>query len=291
MNSYLKLIRFDKPVGTILLLWPTLWGLWLAYHGSPRLIVLSIFLLGVFLMRSAGCVINDLADRNYDGMVERTKNRPLVTSNRNEKLSIGHAIAVLFLLLVLAFVLLLSLLYLTNNYNVLKHAIIALCLAALYPFCKRFINCPQFVLGLAFGYAIPFAFIVTNNNIPIEAWVLYSMSVIHSIIYDTFYAMSDIKDDLKIGVKSSAIWFQKLFGRYDYVVMACLQVIFLTHLYVLAYLLEFSYYHILIIIVWLLFIYQIILIKTRDPKKCLQAFKNNNWVGLIVFIYFVLEYI
>lgn len=291
ISNYANLIRFNKPVGSILLLWPTLWGLWLANHGIPDLRLLSIFIVGVFLIRSAGCIINDLADRDFDGDVDRTKNRPLVNQNEANRLSVKQAFGFLFLLLVLALGLVLEIINITNSYKIVVHSVIALTLTALYPFCKRFIYCPQFILGLAFGYAIPMAYVASNQGFTLVTLLMYFASIIHSIIYDTFYAMADIKDDLQIGVKSSAIWLQNTFGRYDSIVIFGLQLLFLADIVLISYLLEFNYYLIMLCILLLLFLYQLKLIEGREPEKCIQAFKNNNWIGLLIFLGLFIEFI
>jgi 4-hydroxybenzoate polyprenyltransferase len=287
LRNYLILIRFDKPIGTVLLLWPTLWGLWLANSGFPEPKLLVIFMVGVFLMRSAGCVINDLADRNFDGSVARTANRPLVAKSEERRVSVKEAVTIVILFCISAFMLVLSL----HNVALIYHSIIALMLASIYPLCKRFFACPQFVLGLAFGYAIPMAYVASGINYSMVTWLLYTASIVLTIIYDTFYAMSDIVYDRKLGLQSSAIWLHNLVGKYDLLVLALLQLVFLINLIAISYLLEFSFYYWFIFAVLLLFVYQLKLVSTRQSEQCLAAFRNNNWVGLLVFLGFVIEYL
>lgn len=295
--KYFYLIRFEKPIGSLLLLWPTLWALWLSSNGEiikfhnsfinyKGIYILLVFVLGVFLMRSVGCIINDLTDRDFDGKVFRTKNRVLVTEDKNLKVSVKSAVFLLFFLLSLAFILILSLAVYLNNYNLIIHSFIALFLASIYPLCKRFFNCPQFILGLAFAWSIPMAYIAVLGHTTYYTWILFSLSVILTIIYDSFYAMSDIKDDLKLNLKSSVIWF----GKHNLKIIVFLQFIFILDLLYLYYLLNFNiyiYYHFIVLLVLLLFCYQFKLAKTRDPNNCLQAFKNSNFVGLIIFLSFL----
>lgn len=286
LHNYLRLIRFDKPVGTILLMWPALWGLWLANQGAPDFKILIIFLLGVFLMRSAGCIINDLADRNIDGGVARTKSRPLVTSRLDYKVTIKEAIILLFSLCFLAFLLVLSL----NNLDLIYHSFVALLLASIYPFCKRFFACPQFVLGMAFGYAIPMAYVASGAELSNLTWYLFILSILHSIIYDSFYAMADREDDLQLGLKSSAILFRKLAGNRDILIVAFIQLVFIVDLVYIMYLLYMDLVIILVtaVLVIILFSYQIYLARSHLNNCYLTAFKNNNWVGCIIFISFLL---
>jgi 4-hydroxybenzoate polyprenyltransferase len=209
LDAYERLMRLDKPIGILLLLWPTLWALWLASRGLPDWITLLIFVTGAVLMRSAGCVMNDIADRKYDGLVERTKNRPLATG----EVSLKEAYGLVIFLCLLAF----GLVLLFNKTTILL-SIAALFLAATYPFTKRFLAIPQAYLGVAFGFGIPMAFAAVNDYIPPLAWVLLAANVFWAIAYDTEYAMVDRDDDLKIGIKSSAIFF----GKYDVIaVMVC----------------------------------------------------------------------
>ncbi|MBP9722380.1 MAG: 4-hydroxybenzoate octaprenyltransferase [Gammaproteobacteria bacterium] len=287
IQKYLYLIRFDKPIGTILLLWPTLWALWVAGHGTPSLLITCIFIIGVFLMRSLGCILNDLADRNFDGMVTRTRHRPLVTSDKKTKVTVKQALLLASMLSLVAFSLILILDKLLDSYQLLWHSVVALVLASFYPFGKRFFACPQFILGIAFGYAIPMVFVALSQELTYITWLLYSASIILTVIYDSFYAMADITDDLKLQLKSSAIWF----GKYDLYIIGCLQLLLLINLMTLGYLLEFKRFYFFIGLVLLLCIYQLKLAGSRKPADCLAAFKNNGITGLVIFLGFVSEYI
>lgn len=280
IRAYSNLIRFDKPIGSILLLWPTLWGLWLANNGLPNSHVLIVFLFGVFFMRSAGCAINDITDRNFDGQVARTLDRPLVTNKLKTRLSVKQAYGLVIVFCSLAFLLVLSL----KNMNLILHCFIALGLTSIYPFCKRFFNCPQFILGLAFGYAIPMAYVASYVEFSQITWLVYSLSIILTIVYDTFYAMSDMHYDAKLGLKSSALWFNHWFGCYDLAIIAVLQLSFIVNLLLIAYLLEFWLLYLVSASICILFCYQLKLASTRESDKCLQAFRNNNYVGLLVWL-------
>lgn len=272
LSHYSALMRIDRPIGTYLVMWPALWSLWLAAEGVPDLSLLLVFISGAFLMRSAGCVINDFADRRIDGHVQRTQNRPLVTA----AISSTEALQLFILLCLSAAALLLFTNTLTAGY-----AVLAFLLATLYPFTKRFTQLPQVILGMAFSCSIPMAFAAQTNNVPLVALALYFAVIFWVVAYDTFYAMVDREDDLKINVKSTAI----LFGRYDRIITALLQLFFLALLALIGYqqTLGNIYYWSLLIISGL-FLYQQYLIKDRAPAGCFKAFLNNNLVGLIVFI-------
>ena len=272
LSHYSALMRIDRPIGTYLVMWPALWSLWLAAKGVPDLSLLLVFISGAFLMRSAGCVINDFADRRIDGHVQRTQNRPLVTA----VISSAEALQLFILLCLSAAVLLLFTNTLTAGY-----AVLAFLLATLYPFTKRFTQLPQVILGMAFSCSIPMAFAAQTNNVPLVALALYFAVIFWVVAYDTFYAMVDREDDLKINVKSTAI----LFGRYDRIITALLQLLFLALMALIGYqqTLGNIYYSSLLIISGL-FLYQQYLIKDRAPAACFKAFLNNNLVGLIVFI-------
>ena len=272
LSHYSALMRIDRPIGTYLVMWPALWSLWLAAKGVPDLSLLLVFISGAFLMRSAGCVINDFADRRIDGHVQRTQNRPLVTA----VISSAEALQLFILLCLSAAVLLLFTNTLTAGY-----AVLAFLLATLYPFTKRFTQLPQVILGMAFSCSIPMAFAAQTNNVPLVALALYFAVIFWVVAYDTFYAMVDREDDLKINVKSTAI----LFGRYDRIITALLQLFFLALLALIGYqqTLGNIFYSSLLIISGL-FLYQQYLIKDRAPAACFKAFLNNNLVGLIVFI-------
>jgi 4-hydroxybenzoate polyprenyltransferase len=275
---YLSLIRFDRPIGTLLLLWPTLWALWIAAEGIPDPKLLVIFCLGTFLMRSAGCVINDFADRHVDAHVKRTAHRPLAKGHVSEK----EAKLLFAALSLAAFVLVLF-----TNMLTIKLSFIALALAACYPFMKRYTHLPQVVLGAAFSFGIPMAFAAQTNTLPHQLWLLYGAAVIWTIAYDTFYAMVDRKDDLKIGIKSTAI----LFGDDDRLITGVLQ---LTAILLMALTgVQFGlgyWYFISVIGAAALFVYQQSLIRHRDHDRCFQAFLNNNWVGAIIFLGILTHY-
>lgn len=272
LTAYQRLMRLDKPVGILLLLWPTLWGLLLAGKGRPDWQIVFIFVTGVILMRSAGCVMNDIADRHYDGHVERTKNRPLVIG----EVTVKEALLLAMGLSLTAF----SLVCFLNKLTILL-SIPALLLAATYPLTKRFLAIPQAYLGFAFGFSIPMTFAALTNHVPTLAWWLLLANVFWAIAYDTEYAMVDREDDVKIGIQSSAI----LFGRYDLLaIMLCYVAMLAIFIYV-GKLMAFSYYYFLpILVVVGLVIWQYQLIKTRNKTHCFKAFLSNNWIGLVLFI-------
>lgn len=272
IKAYIRLMRFDKPIGIFLLLWPTMWALFLASKGYPSVKNLLIFIFGVIIMRAAGCIINDIADRKIDKLVARTKSRPITAG----EISVKNALVLFFILIGIAFVLVLM-----TNWLTIKLAIIAVILASLYPFTKRIINLPQLILGLAFAMSIPMAFAAEVNYLNEGVLWLFIANAVWTLIYDTMYAMTDIKDDIKIGVKSSAI----LFGKYDKVILLWLQII-LLFLFIkigLTFQLNFIYFFILIIVIMLMFYHQF-LIKNREPQKCFKAFLNNNYIGFTVFL-------
>ena len=277
-RAMLQLIRFDKPIGTLLLLWPTLWALWIAAEGVPDLDLLVIFLLGTFLTRSAGCIINDLADRHVDGAVERTSGRPLVTG----AVSVKEALVLFSALMLLAF----GLVLLTNTLTI-ELSIVAVLLASTYPFMKRYTHLPQVVLGLAFSWGIPMAFSAQINQLPPALWLLFLGNLGWIMAYDTKYAMVDREDDILAGVKSTAI----LFGVYDRLAVAILQLLCLLTLYLAGR--EFSlgpYFKLSLIVAAAMFGYQQYLIRDRDRDACFRAFLHNNWVGLAIFVGIVLHY-
>lgn len=278
-KNYGRLIRFERPIGTLLLLWPTYWALWIAAQGFPGWKLLIIFSLGTFLMRSAGCAINDIADRRVDGHVERTKLRPLATG----VISVKEALAVFGCLVFVAFILVLQL----NNLTILFSGV-AVLLAATYPFMKRYHHWPQVYLGLAFAWGIPMAFTAINNQAPpLVAWLLLATNVAWTTAYDTMYAMCDREDDLKIGVKSTAI----IFDKHDRLIVGCLQLATLVLLAWVAYLAQLGlWFWLSLIIAAGFFVYQQYLIRDRDRWLSLRAFLNNNWVGLVVFIGIALSY-
>jgi 4-hydroxybenzoate polyprenyltransferase len=265
-------MRLDKPIGILLLLWPALWALWIASHGQPDFLILSVICLGVILMRSAGCVINDFADRKFDPLVERTQHRPLASGTISSK----EAIILFISLLGISF----GLVLLLNFYTILL-SIIAAFLAASYPFMKRYTYLPQAYLGIAFGFAVPMAFSAQLERLPTIVWLIYAIVIIWAVIYDTLYAMVDKDDDIKIGVKSTAI----LFGNYDRFIIAILQIVMLLLLMLLGHLEHLTQsYHYSLWIVAGLFGYQQYLIINRDKPACFKAFLNNNYVGLSIFL-------
>ena len=279
LQAYSQLMRIDKPIGSLLLLWPTLWALWLAAKGFPDANILIVFTLGVFLMRSAGCVINDFADRKVDGFVERTKHRALPSG----LVTSGEAIALFVILALLSFALVLS-----QNWLTIQLSVIGLLLAFLYPFMKRFTHLPQLVLGLAFGWAIPMAYAAQTNRVDAVVWILFTVNVLWTIAYDTMYAMVDKDDDLKIGIKSSAI----LFAQYDKLIIGLLQLTSWLLLVWLGFIEQLTFlYYLGLFVVLILFIKQQIEIKSRDKKACFKAFLDNNWVGMVIFIALFVGYL
>ena len=278
-KQYLLLIRLNRPIGIFLLLWPTLWGLWIASEGFPNTKILVVFLLGIFLMRSAGCILNDIIDKDFDKFVSRTQNRPLAS----DKLSSIEAFIVAISLIFIAF-----LLVLTTNTLTVQLSFIAIILAGTYPFLKRHTYLPQFFLGLTFGWSIPMAFAATTNSIPKIAWLLLIANILWAVVYDTIYAMIDREDDLKIGIKSTAI----LFDDADRFIIGLIQSLVLIALIVIGQQASLNtIYYFSLIIGGGLFLYQSYLIRNRDPKECMRAFLNNNWFGLVVFIGLFINYL
>jgi 4-hydroxybenzoate polyprenyltransferase len=275
---YIELMRLDKPIGILLLLWPTLSALWIAAEGWPDLGVLSVFVLGVIIMRSAGCVVNDYADRNVDGHVTRTINRPLIRGDVTSK----QALILFASMAVLAFILVAQL-----NELTIWLSLGAILLAVIYPFMKRYTYLPQVFLGMAFGWAIPMAFAAQTNAVPTIAWLLFLANILWTTAYDTFYAMADREDDMFAGVKSTAI----LFGDDDLVIIGVLQFMFLLVMVLIGNQLEMSIsYYIGVLAAGLLSIYQQYVAKDKQPVYCLQAFLNNNWVGGVIFLGIVFHY-
>jgi 4-hydroxybenzoate polyprenyltransferase len=271
LTLYEKLTRLDKPIGTLLLLWPTLWGLWIASAGQPEWMMVWIFCLGTLLMRSAGCVMNDLADRNFDAHVKRTKDRPLAAGRVSVKEALWLAVA----LTAAAFALVLAL-----NRLTLLLSVVALALAATYPFTKRFLSVPQAYLGVAFGFGIPMAFAAHGNSLPDIAWWLLLANVFWAIAYDTEYAMVDRDDDLKIGIKTAAI----TFGRYDVAAVMLCYAAMLAVLTMLGLRLHFgAFYFAGLGAALLLMLYHYRLIRGRRREDCFKAFQHNNWVGGVIF--------
>ena len=272
ISALLRLIRWDKPIGSLLLLWPTLWALWIAAEGVPDWQLLVIFGIGTVLMRSAGCIINDLADRNLDGGVTRTRGRPLVTG----EVSATEAVALFLVLCLVAF----GLVLLTNLPTILL-SVPALLLASSYPLMKRITHLPQVVLGLAFSWSIPMAFAAQREALPPPLWLLFTGNLLWTVVYDTKYAMVDREDDLAIGIKSTAI----LFGESDRAIIAVLQVLCLAALALAGRQFELAPpYFLALLVAAGLFVYHLYLIRDRDEAACFRAFKHNSWVGLVIFI-------
>ena len=279
LYQYAVLARLHKPIGTFLLLWPTLWALWIAAEGVPNLGVLTVFVLGVILMRSAGCVINDYADREIDPRVSRTKDRPIASG----RVSADEAMLLFMGLCFSAFLLVLTM----NTFTILL-SLVGVMLAAIYPFMKRYTHMPQIVLGMAFGWSVPMAFAAQTNEVPKIAWLIYVVTVLWAVIYDTMYAMADRMDDLKIGVKSTAI----LFGDADKVIIGILQLMMLFALYLIGEQAKLALaYDISILAAGGLMIYHQYLIRYRQPALCISAFLNNNWLGLVIFVGIVISYL
>lgn len=271
-SPWMRLIRLHKPIGILLLLWPTLWALWLASGGFPSPTLIVIFVAGVILMRSAGCAINDIADRHIDGHVQRTKDRPLATG----EMRVFTAALIACTLALCAFALVL-----TCNRLTIGLAVIGALLAFVYPYLKRITHWPQLGLGLAFGWGVPMAFAAVQNHIPMMAWILYAAAIVWPLMYDTLYAMVDRPDDVVIGVKSTAI----LFGGWDRCVIAGLQFLFLGLMVWVGVLAKLGVcYDLSLFIAALLFIKQQQRIQHRLPADCFKAFLDNHWVGLVIFV-------
>ncbi len=278
LGAYLRLIRFDRPIGSLLLLWPTLWALWIAGAGHPDALVFSVFVLGVLVMRSAGCAINDYADRHIDSQVDRTRGRPLATG----EIAPVEALIVFFVLMMVAFALVVTL-----GWPIVKLAIIGAVLAATYPFFKRFTHLPQLYLGAAFGWGIPMAFAAQTGGIPTVAWILFAANITWATAYDTMYAMADRADDVKIGVKSTAV----LFGDYDRVAIGVLQIATLVLLSVAGDLAGLGGWYVVgLVLAACTAVYQQFKIRKRDEKACFDAFLNNSWFGALVYCGVLLHY-
>jgi len=271
-QAYSRLMRIDKPIGTLLLLWPTLWALWLADMAIPPLPVLLVFVAGVFVMRAAGCVINDFADRKVDGHVERTKHRPLASGAVTSR----EARLLFVVLALVAFALVL-----TMNLMTILLSVVGLALAWVYPFMKRYTHLPQVVLGAAFGWAIPMAWAAVSESLPLVCWLVFFANICWTVAYDTLYAMVDRDDDVKIGVKSTAI----LFGRFDKLIIGLLQLATLLLMAWVGMLLQLNAaFYWTLMLAAALFVYQQKLIVRRDRPACFKAFLNNNYVGLVLFL-------
>ncbi|PCI68475.1 MAG: 4-hydroxybenzoate octaprenyltransferase [Piscirickettsiaceae bacterium] len=278
LKHYWLLMRMHRPIGILLLLWPMYWALWIASEGKPDVVVWGIFTLGVVVMRAAGCVINDYADRKIDPRVARTKDRPIA----NGAVEPNEALLLFSVLIVIGFLLVL----LMNKLTIML-SVGALILAAIYPFMKRHTHLPQVFLGAAFGWAVPMVFAAQTNTLPPMAWLIFVATVIWAVVYDTMYAMVDREDDLKIGVKSTAI----LFGEADKVIISLFQGLFLITLLIIGQKAQLGqYYYVGVFVALLLSIFQQFLIKDRMPEKCMTGFLNNNYLGMVVFIGIVADY-
>ena len=279
LRQYALLMRLDRPIGSLLLLWPALWALWLAGEGHPRPLVVAVFVLGVVLMRSAGCVINDYADRKVDPHVARTRQRPLAAG----RVTTREALTLFVVLCLLAF----ALVMLMNRLTVLL-SIGAVVLAIIYPFMKRHTHLPQVVLGMAFGWAVPMAYAAQTGAVPPVAWLLFIATVLWDTAYDTMYAMVDRPDDLRIGVKSTAI----LFGEADRHLIAFIQALFFVVMIMIGRQLHLGgFYYAGLVAAMALAGYQLLLIRRRDAGECFKAFLNNNWFGMVIFAGIVAHYL
>ncbi|MER0127230.1 4-hydroxybenzoate octaprenyltransferase [Franconibacter daqui] len=277
--AYHRLMRTDKPIGALLLLWPTLWALWVATPGVPPLWILAVFVAGVWLMRAAGCVVNDYADRKFDGHVKRTANRPLPSGAVTER----EAKNLFVVLVLISFALVLTL-----NLMTILLSVAALALAWMYPFMKRYTYLPQVVLGAAFGWSIPMAFAAVSETVPLSCWLMFLANICWAVAYDTEYAMVDRDDDVKIGVKSTAI----LFGQYDKLIIGLLQIAVLALMIAIGWLngLGGAFYA-SVVVAGALFVYQQKIIAGRDRDACFKAFLNNNYVGLALFVGLAVSYL
>lgn len=279
LGLYWRLIRADRPIGIYLLLWPALWALWVAAGGFPPWWILLVFVFGTALMRSAGCAINDYADRDFDGRVERTAQRPMATGAVTPR----EALGVFVILSLVAFALVLTL-----NAKTIAHSFVAVLLAAVYPFTKRYTHFPQLILGIAFAWAVPMAFTALRNEIPPVAWVLFAATVLWALIYDTMYAMVDRDDDLRVGIKSTAI----LFGRFDRLVIGLLQLLMLGLLWQVGQMVGRGvFYQFGLLAAASLFVYQQWLIRDRERAACFRAFLNNHYFGMLVFAGLFVDYL
>ena len=272
-------MRIDKPIGTLLLLWPTLWGLWIASNGHPHPAVLIVFVLGTVLMRSAGCVVNDYADRNFDPHVERTRERPLASGKVTKKEALVLAAALALTAFALA-------LFLDRLAILLSFA--ALFLAASYPYTKRFFAIPQAYLGIAFGFGIPMAFAAETGSVPAVAWIMLAANLFWTVAYDTEYALVDREDDIRIGIRTSAL----TFGRYDiFAVMLCYATMLAILVFVGIELGRGAFYYGGLLAAFFVMLYHYTLIRNRDRMRCFRAFLHNNWVGGAIFLGIVLDYL
>lgn len=271
LQQYAELMRLNKPIGIFLLLWPTLWALWLAAQGMPQLAVLLVFVPGVIVMRSAGCVMNDIFDRKIDGRVQRTRHRPLAAGT----ISVTQALLLAAILGLMALILVLF-----CNALTIKLAFAGALFAVIYPLLKRVTHLPQFGLGIAFSWGVPMSFAAVTGSVSAAAWWLFASAALWPVIYDTMYAMADREDDVKIGVKSTAIFF----GSYDIFLLGSLMMVFLALLFVTGMIFQMhAAYFLSLLVVAALFAQQLWRIRHRHPDQCFQAFQQNNWVGMVIF--------
>jgi 4-hydroxybenzoate polyprenyltransferase len=276
LDAYERLIRLDKPIGTLLLLWPTLWAVWLASRGAPEPAIVAIFVLGTLLMRSAGCAINDFADRDYDAHVERTRSRPLAAG----EIRPGEALVLAAVLAAAAFVLVLFL-----NWFAILLSFAGLAIAAAYPFTKRFFALPQLVLGIAFGFGIPMAYAAILGRLPLECWLLLAANVCYSFAYDTEYAMVDREDDRRLGLRTSAI----TLGRWDVAAVMASYALMEAILIFVGVRLDLGWpYYLGLAAAGSMMVYHWFLIRGRTREGCFKAFRHNNWVGGAIFAGIVL---
>ncbi len=272
LYEYVLLTRFNRPIGTLLLLWPALWALWIGAGGIPDPMILTVFVLGTLLTRSAGCIINDFADRNFDPHVERTRERPLAA----RRVSPYEAIGLFTFLMLLAFILVLQL-----DMKTVLLSLVAGGLLGTYPLFKRFFPAPQLYLGLAFGWAVPMAFMATQGKIPVVGWLIFAATVIWACIYDTFYAMVDRDDDRRIGIRSTAL----LFGRYDLIIIVGLQALMILLLTVVGVLAGLGWVYLVgVACAAALFVSQVWSARSRSREVCFRAFLDNHYVGLVLFL-------
>lgn len=277
IDTYLRLTRLNRPIGIFLVVWPMLWALWVAAGGVPNLWILVVFVVGAVLMRSAGCIINDFADRNIDGHVQRTRERPLATGEMGS----GEALGLFTVMSLLAFILVLTL-----NTLTIELAFVGIGLAVLYPFTKRATQWPQMFLGLAFGWAVVMAFAAVNASVPLAGWLMFAAAVVWALVYDTMYAMVDRDDDLKIGVKSTAI----LWGDYDRLIIGLCQCLFFALLVAsgMAYGAGWAYY-VGLAAAAVIAVYHQWLIRNRERGPCFHAFMHNNVLGGVIFIGVIID--
>jgi len=279
LTSYCQLMRLDKPIGILLLLWPTLWALMIAGNGEPHLKIVIIFIIGTILMRSAGCIMNDIADMRFDGFVERTKNRPLITGEVSKK----EALTLAILISLIAFCLVCF-----TNLLTIQLSFVGLFLAASYPLTKRYFHLPQAYLGIAFGFGIPMAFAAVQSKVPTVAWLLFIANICWALAYDTEYAMVDREDDMKIGVRSSAI----TFGKWDVTAVMLCYCMTLFLLLIVGQQLNFNVmFYVGLLMAAVVSVQHFYLIKTRDKTKCFKAFLGNTWFGFAILIGIMLSYL